>query len=129
MFLLDTDFLYAYFFETQSTHNRALKLITLIQTDTCYILNINMHELATVISNKESQELAIFVINKLNDLDLVIIRLSDVEESKVWELFKSQTKNKISFIDCANLYIARNRSFKVVSFDNFYPKEILLTQT
>jgi predicted nucleic acid-binding protein len=126
MTLIDTDFLYACFFESQSTHQQSLLILSQIENDPCYILNLNIQELATVISNKESHELSFFVLDKLNDLDLEVVKLTDDEELEIWKLFRSQKKNKISFIDCANLYIAQSRNFKIASFDRFYPQSILV---
>jgi predicted nucleic acid-binding protein len=34
------------------------------------------------------------------------------------------TQQNISFVDCANLYLAKKLKTKIASLDKFYPKEL-----
>ena len=124
MFLLDTVFLYAYFFEGQSTHTKALDIMKKIEEADLYVSNLVLQELATVLSNKESQAKAKIAIKKCKLLDLNIITINHFQESETWKLFGSITNNKTSFIDCSNLYLAKQFKYKIASFDKFYPEEI-----
>jgi predicted nucleic acid-binding protein len=126
MYLLDTDFLFAYFFNEQSTHQKAKIIMDKIENSDLYITNIVLQELATVLSNKQSQAHAKIAIENCKLLDLRIIKMTDEEELAVWVEFNKIDKNKTSFIDCSNLYLAINNNYKIASFDNFYPSEILV---
>ena len=123
MFLLDTDFLYAYFFEGQSTHKKALDIMKKIEEAELYVSHLVLQELATVLSNKESQAKAKIAIKKCKLLDLNIITMNHAQESEAWKVFDSITNDKTSFIDCSNLYLATKFKYKIASFDKFYPDE------
>jgi predicted nucleic acid-binding protein len=125
MYLLDSDFLYSYFFENQSTHDQSIVIMDLIVNDNLYVCNLVLQELASVLSHKETQSKSIQTIHSSRELGLSIINLSEIEESEIWELFDTQSKNKISFIDCTNLYLATKYNLKIASFDKFYPTELL----
>jgi predicted nucleic acid-binding protein len=124
--IIDSDFWFSYFFEDQSTHIKAKEIVSTIVNDELFILNLVLQELATVISRKKSQEKAVFVIDTIEKFKLQVIRLSEEDESQIWRMFKSFSKQNISFIDCANLYYAQKMNSKIASFDKFYPKESLL---
>ena len=126
MYLLDTDFLFAYFLKGQSTHNKAKSIMNQIENDDLYVSNIVLQELATVLSNKQSQEVAKIVISKCKLLDLKVIKMTDIDEENVWKVFNLIDKNETRFIDCSNLYLAKKCEFMVASFDSFYPSQILI---
>jgi predicted nucleic acid-binding protein len=126
MYLLDTDFLYACFFANQSTHKKAAQIMANIKDDKKYASNLVLHELAAVMSNKESQKESIEIIKACRILGLEIIFMNESNETEAWKLFESQTKNKTSFIDCANLYLATKYDLQIASFDSFYPNHILI---
>ncbi len=46
-------------------------------------------------------------------------------ENDIYRLYNSFEKKNISFFDCACLHYAKIVKAKVVSFDKFYPPEIL----
>lgn len=71
-----------------------------------FILDLVKYELATVVSHKETQEMAINIIQDLESFELGKITINQQDEFKIWELFKSFSKKNISFIDCTNLYFA-----------------------
>lgn len=125
MYILDSDFVYAYFVNTQSTHLIAKNILTNIVNQPLFMLDLVKYELATVISRKETQQMAIDIIQDLEVFELGRISINDQDEKKIWELFKSFTKKNISFVDCANLYFAQKLNYQIASFDQFYPKDLL----
>lgn len=125
MYILDTDFLFAYFFRSQSTHLQAVKIMNKIENEELYISNLVLQELATVLSNKEGQQKAKIALANCKLLDCKIIKLTDADEEQVWQMFESIDKNSTSFIDCINFYLAQTFNYKIVSFDKFYPVEML----
>ena len=123
--LYDTDFLIALFLFDQSTHHRAKKIFQNIQDKEPCIINLVKHELATVLSRKFSYQTAYNVIQELNSLPINFINLDAKTEELIWKEFFSHQKKNISFIDCANLVIARKEKILIASFDKFYPKNLL----
>jgi predicted nucleic acid-binding protein len=126
MYLLDTDFLFSYFFEEQSTHHKAKLIMSKIEDYDLFVTNIVLHELATVLSNKQSQAQSKIAIQKCKLLDLNVIKMTDVQEAEVWKLFDLIDKDKTSFIDCSNLYLAKQLDYKIASFDKFYPDNTII---
>ena len=125
MYILDSDFVYAYFVHTQSTHLVAKNILINIAEQPLFMLDVVKYELATVISRKETQQMAIDIIGDLEFFELKSITINKTDETKIWELFKSYSKKNISFVDCANLYFAQKLNYQIASFDQFYPKDVL----
>lgn len=124
--LLDTDFLIALFLKNQSTHQRAKKIYTLIDREEKYIAKLVKYELATVLSYKFSQSAAKKIITDLDETEVNYLDLTPADEKEIWKSFFSYKKNGVSFIDCTNLILAKKFSYKIASFDQFYPTDILL---
>jgi len=124
--VLDTDFLVALFIGDQSTHKKAKEIFEIIKSKDLFILDLVRYELATVLSRKFSHHLAKDILTKLNNLPLCFTSIKEWEK-EIWEsLFSYQRKN-ISFIDCANLEVAKNLNAKIASFDAFYPRDVLIS--
>jgi predicted nucleic acid-binding protein len=126
MYIFDSDFLFSYFFEDQSTHAKAKEIGVRIIYQKVFILNITLQELGTVISKKKSQKEAAEIIDFLSTLGLLFIRPTVEDEENIWKLFKSYTKKNVSFIDCANLYFAQKEGYKIATFDTFYTSEYVV---
>lgn len=127
--LVDSDAMIAIRFVDQSTHLRAVQILRKLkkQNAQIYCLNLCLQETATVISRKYSQEKAIEFKKDLKKSFLNIIELDQTLEQSAWDIFVKQTKKCTSFIDCANLAALQFLKFdKIFSFDQFYPKEMLL---
>jgi len=123
MYLLDTDFLIASHFKGESTsrvaHNFAQANFS--NHDIFYIDQV-VFELATVISHKYSQKEAIEVSHDLRSKKKCILSLNKYDLEEAWQIFDQQKKKGCSFVDCANLAIAKSLGLKIVSFDKFYKK-------
>ncbi len=127
MIILDTDFTYSLFFSNQSTHIKAKSIASKIQNENIILTNFVKYELATVLSRNESQKEAIETIQALEQLDLLVYyRLTEEDEKNIWQIFCNYSKKNISFVDCANLYLAQKLNYKIASFDKFYPSELLI---
>jgi len=122
--LFDTDFIVALFIPNQSTHNRAKDAFMQIKDSEHFIVDITLFELATVLSVKFSHKDATTIVKDL--LGTAITKISAVEfEEVIWKEFFAQKRNNISFVDCANLVVAKEYGFKIASFDAFYPKPLV----
>lgn len=124
--ILDTDFLYSFFVSNQINHNLAKQKFNQIKNNDIYVLKLVQYELATVLSYKENHNLAKSIISDILETNIIFIDISKEEEMLVWREFYRYKKNKISFVDCANLTIAKKRKLKILSFDKFYPKELII---
>jgi predicted nucleic acid-binding protein len=126
MYIFDSDFLFSYFFEDQSTHTKAKNIGVRVISQKVFMLSITLQELGTVISKKKSQREAIEIIDFLLTLELEFIRPTAQDEDNIWKIFKSFSKKNISYIDCANLYFAQKENCRIATFDTFYPAEFVV---
>lgn len=121
MFLMDTDFIIALTFPGESTHKKAKKIAEKYFHDQdVFYLDLVLQECATVISRKYSQEDAVAVSKKLKTSASSILKPSIKNLEDIWVLFYKQKKKNISFIDCANVVLAKRNGLKLLSFDGFY---------
>lgn len=126
MFILDTDFIFSYFDQNQSTHQKSLELVQIYGQNEAVLSNLTKQELATVISYKVGYQEAKDVIKNLEFFNLTEYFIDQQTTEEIWKSFWQFNNKKISFVDCSNLYLAKKLKFKIASFDTFYPKELLL---
>lgn len=124
--LCDTDFLLSTLIVHESTHNQAVHVNGLIKNADVQFLDLVHFEIATVMSRKYGSREANKVLTSISKLDITRVSFRDYE-SEIWTEFGSHTGKNISFVDCANLVVARNKKAKIASFDAFYPKYIRVT--
>jgi len=123
MLLLDSDFIIASRFSLESTHEKAKALAKNYFTGkNVFYLNLVLYEVAAVLSRKYSQKYAIEITKELRKNPECILTLTNEDERKTWELFYSQKRKNVSFVDCANAIVAESYGLKILSFDNFYKK-------
>lgn len=127
-YLIDSDFLFGLQLSYDPHHKTAVKILRTIQKSTkseLVILNLVVQETATVLSKKDSQNSAIKFLDNLAKLAVTVLVVGEEDENLIWSLFKKQTKKGTSFIDCANLAMAKKYKFDgILSFDEFYPKNV-----
>jgi predicted nucleic acid-binding protein len=126
MYILDTDFIFSYFDSNQSTHQKASNLEEKFGDSHIIVSNLVKQELATVISSRFGSLLAKEILENLTLFDPQEVFFDEIETEKIWKLFWSFQKKRISFVDCSNLLLAQKYNCKIASFDQFYPKEMLL---
>lgn len=124
--IVDTDFLISFFFDHESTFEKAKKLAPHILDSNIYMLDLVKFELATVLSRKYGHAHARRVIKEIPNMDIIAIG-HQAHERDIWDEFFKHTKKGISYVDCANFVIARHLKAKIASFDTFYPRDLLLT--
>lgn len=121
MFLLDTDFLIATRFKTETTHARAVAVIKKSLADSSLLItDLVLFELASVLSHKFSHTDAVQVTAELRSRKQTMLTTTQSDIDEAWDIFNAQKKNKCSFVDCANVAVARNLGLLIVSFDAFY---------
>lgn len=125
--LADSDFFFGLFVNVDAHHSKCISLLKkCIDNDYSIVaLNLVIQETATVISKKRNQGEATLFLDELSKMPVKILFAGEDDENLIWDLFNKQTKKGTSFIDCANLTIAKKYKFdKILSFDEFYPKDI-----
>ncbi len=123
--ILDADFLIALYIDTDSNHERALFLYDKIEN--CRVLNLTIYEVATVLSRLFEHKIAKLILkNILADLHQITLNFDPNWEDDIFKIYNLQTKKNISFFDCSLIFLAQNFDYKIASFDQFYPKELLL---
>lgn len=120
--LIDSDALFALYFIDDANHQKAKKILEpFSKEDELFVANLVLQESATVISRKIGQNQALDFLKKFEKTNAREIFLDRRLTAKTWQIFKEQTKKGTSFIDCANLAIAKELKMdKIFSFDKFY---------
>lgn len=121
--LCDTDFLLASLIVHESTHEKAVLTQKAIKNADLLFLDLVHFEIATVMSRKYGSREAKLILDSINHLDISRISFRDYE-FEIWTEFRSHTKKNVSFVDCANLVVARKMKARIASFDVFYPRYI-----
>lgn len=123
--LIDSDILFSLFNPLDVNHTKASKIFQklLVNKREFWVTNLVLQESATLVSNKLSHKDALTFLERFWQINIKVLFVSEKLTGKSWEVFKQQPKNKISFIDCANVVIFKELTFnKLFSFDKFYQK-------
>lgn len=93
---------------------------------TFYITNLVLSEIATLFSYRTSQAKAVKIIKKIFTGDFNQIFIDEDLSRKIWQFFFLQNRNRISFIDCANIVVLTELKIeKIFSFDKFYKDSLI----
>jgi predicted nucleic acid-binding protein len=119
---LDSSFLISYAIATDENHKLAIKIKKKgIFDNECYISNLVINEIVTVIGNKVGLNLAVNTYNAIKD-NCSLINEHNIENfnDKVLTIYKNYN-SKLSFTDCAILEtMKKNNIKKIASFDKHF---------
>lgn len=121
---LDSSFLIAYVIETDENNKLALKLENgNIFDNECYINNLILNEIVTVIGNKTSLDLAVNTYNAIKDNCNIINDYNKPNfNDNVMKIYK-KNNTKLSFTDCAIIEtMNENNINNLVSFDKYFDR-------
>lgn len=121
---LDSSFLIAYVIETDENNKLALKLENEnIFDNECYINNLIVNEIVTIIGNKTSLDLAINTYNAIKDNCNIINDYNKPNfNDNVMKIYK-KNNTKLSFTDCAIIEtMNENNINNLVSFDKYFDR-------
>ena len=124
--VVDSDFLYSLFIQEDPHYTKVQKLIPKIDGYNIIICNLVIYEVATLLSRRISQVVAKNVLSQLLSMQLQVIYIDKQLEREIIAEFTSHSKKNISFVDCANLVLAKKYKAKIVSFDQFYSNNLLI---
>jgi predicted nucleic acid-binding protein len=121
---LDSSFIIAYVIEIDDNYKSALKLEDeKIFDNECYISNLIINEIVTVIGNKINLDLALNTYCAIKD-NCIIINEYDTSNfnDNVMNMYKKYN-TKLSFTDCAIIEIMKKNNINnLVSFDKSFDR-------
>lgn len=121
--LVDADALVALAKADDSNHKKALKIAQKLKKDTLFITPLTIPEAATVISYRVSHKEAKIFLLDTRKRNLIELPLNFSAIKAADEIFLSQTRKGVSWIDCLNIAVTKIHSLDgIFSFDKFYAK-------
>lgn len=120
---LDSSFLIALINDNDSLHKKALEYLELIENNECYISNLIINEVITVIGNKLNLEVATTSFNLLTSV-FNIINEYDLKEFNYNNMRIYETYNtKLSFTDSSIILLMKEFNISdLISFDKEFKK-------
>jgi predicted nucleic acid-binding protein len=125
LIFVDSDAFVALAKEDDNNHNKAVKLLELLLTQSVTFITSNyvFSETVTVISMRVGHKQAVAFIEKLktqdNEFEIKWVD-ADIEATAI-EIFKRQTSKNTSFVDCTNMALLEQLHAEAIfSFDEVY---------
>ncbi|MBO7712941.1 MAG: type II toxin-antitoxin system VapC family toxin [Methanobrevibacter sp.] len=120
---VDSSFLIALVNENDSLHEKSLEYIDLIEKNDCYISNLVINEVITVIGNKIDLETAISAFDLINDIFHVINEYEIKDFNSTSMLIYEKHNTKLSFTDCSIIVDMHYHKIEnLLSFDKEFKK-------
>ena len=120
---VDSSFLIALVNENDSLHEKSLEYIDLIEKNDCYISNLVINEVITVIGNKIDLETAISAFDLINDIFHVINEYEIKDFNLTTMLIYEKHNTKLSFTDCSIIVDMHYHKIEnLLSFDKEFKK-------
>ena len=120
---VDSSFLIALVNENDSLHEKSLEYIDLIEKNDCYISNLVIKEVITVIGNKIDLETAISAFDLINDIFHVINEYEIKDFNSTTMLIYEKHNTKLSFTDCSIIVDMHYHKIEnLLSFDKEFKK-------
>ena len=124
---VDSDAFVAITKKDDSNHERAKDIFLKLQDKPVAFVTSNyvFSEVATVLSQKVDHETAVAYIHTMKSQDCVFIveRITENTEEAATQIFIKQTSKNVSFVDCTNIALIREKHIDgIFSFDDDYKK-------
>ena len=120
---VDSSFIIALVNENDSLHESSLEYIDLIEKNECYISNLVINEVITVIGNKIDLETAISAFDLINDIFHVINEYEIKDFNSNTMLIYEKHGTKLSFTDCSIIVDMHYHKIEnLLSFDKEFKK-------
>lgn len=115
---IDSSFLIALVNENDSLHEKSLRYLDLIDKNECYISNLIINEVITVIGNKIDLKTAVSTFDLLNDIFNIIDEYEMNDFNSYVMLLYEKYNTKLSFTDCSIILNMQNNEIEnLLSFD------------
>ena len=120
---VDSSFLIALVNENDSLHDKSLEYVDLIEKNDCYISNLVINEVITVIGNKIDLETALSAFDLINDIFHVINEYEIKDFNSTTMLIYEKHNTKLSFTDCSIIVDMHYHKIEnLLSFDKEFKK-------
>ena len=120
---IDSSFLIALINENDSLHEKSLQYLDLIEKNDCYISNLIINEVITVIGNKIDLKTAISAFNLLYDIFYLIDEYENKDFNSFVMLVYEKFNAKLSFTDSSVIVNMHNEGIdNLLSFDNEFKR-------
>ena len=120
---IDSSFLIALINENDSLHEKSLQYLDLIEKNDCYISNLIINEVITVIGNKIDLKTAISAFNLLYDIFHLIDEYENKDFNSYVMLAYEKFNTKLSFTDSSVIVNMHNEGIEnLLSFDNEFKR-------
>lgn len=122
-YFLDSSFIIALVNDNDSLHEKALKYIELTETNDCFISNLIINEVITVIGNKLGLKIAISTFNLLINVFNIINEYDNSNFNSSNMLIYEEYNTKLSYTDSSIIYIMKEEGIdNLISFDKEFKK-------
>lgn len=120
---IDSSFLIALINENDSLHEKSLEYLDLIEKNDCYISNLIINEVLTVIGNKIDLKTAISAFNLLYDIFYLIDEYENKDFNYFVMLVYEKFNAKLSFTDSSVIVNMHNEGIEnLLSFDKEFKR-------
>lgn len=120
---VDSSFLIALVNENDSLHDKSLEYVDLIEKNDCYISNLVINEVITVIGNKIDLETALSAFDLINDIFHIINEYEIKDFNSNTMLIYEKHGTKLSFTDCSIIVDMHYHKIEnLLSFDKEFKK-------
>ena len=120
---IDSSFLISLVNENDSLHEKSLQYLDLIDENECYISNLVINEVITVIGNKIDLKAAISAFDLLNDIFNIIDEYEMKDFNSSVMLIYEKYGAKLSFTDCSILVNMYHHEIEnLLSFDKEFKR-------
>lgn len=123
--LVDADAFVGRFYPMDAHHSHSLELFARFEKERRILVTTNLvvAEVATVLSHRKGQELAVKFLDMIDNSQIPIIHLDEQLHQRALDTFRDQTARGTSVTDCANVAVMDYFNIpEIFSFDRVYAK-------
>jgi len=127
--LVDSDAFIGRFYPDDAHHERALAIFDRLQQERRSIVTTNLvvMEVATVLSHRGGQALAVNFLDMVDAIKLPTIFIDERLQHRAFATFREQKARGTSVTDCANVVVMQFFKIpEILSFDRVYSKDFHL---
>ena len=123
--LIDSDAFAGRFYLKDAHHSHSLELFARFEKERRVLVTTNLvvAEVATVLSHRNGQALAVNFLDMVDNSQMPIIHLDEKLHQRALDTFRSQTARGTSVTDCSNVVVMDYFNIpEIFSFDRVYAK-------
>lgn len=122
-YFVDSSYIIALIKEDDSLHEDALEFLNLLESNDCYINDLIINEVVTVIGNKIDLKTASNAYNLLNSIFNIVDICSIKNFNDKTMIYYEKFNTKLSFTDCSIITSMLSENIEnLVSFDDGFRK-------